>query len=189
MFTNLLHAKESLRSLDSSVDIDSGEAVDADLLTPSNEASQPGYQTIVCPITRMTDQEKDILVSSWKRMVGSNQDEFNTLGRKFAKDLMLWMLDNIPKMRSLFHPMFGEKEGIHSRLFMIHVILLLNWINVIVSNVKKPTKLDMTIMHLALKHLNMCIGVRYFNPWTDQRTTKRSGCGSCASVCSPTRSA
>jgi len=103
-----------------------------------------------CPITGFTRAEKKILVNSWDKMIGNTEEDFKLAGI----NLLLWMFDNIPNMRSLFP--FGKKaDDILKRdeVFLGHTQRVILSVDTCIRALDEPETLVAMVKKIAESHV------------------------------------
>ncbi|CAL1528709.1 unnamed protein product [Lymnaea stagnalis] len=128
------------------------------------------YLTVRCPITNLTDEEKAVLKSSWKRVVGSSQEEFAVKGVEFGRTFLHWMFANIPDMKKQFEHLFDATKSpdvLNADVqFQKHVNKIITWIDSMMEDLDHPSKLQLEIFYLSQAHINRKnpIGIKFFGP-------------------------
>ncbi|XP_055883602.1 uncharacterized protein LOC106051916 isoform X1 [Biomphalaria glabrata] len=116
----------------------------------------------------ITDNERKILVSSWKRLTTEANGQQN-LGVK----LVLWMLDNVPNMRDQFTKFNARQSNDDLKRdagFLKQVKKIIGGLGSLVDSLNDPGQLQANLERLAGVHLNFIpsVGVEFFEPLESQ---------------------
>uniref|UniRef100_A0A2C9K567 Globin n=1 Tax=Biomphalaria glabrata TaxID=6526 RepID=A0A2C9K567_BIOGL len=112
----------------------------------------------------ITDNERKILVSSWKKLTIQAGGQQN-----FGVNLVLWMLDNVPNMRDQFTKFNARQSNDDLKRdagFLKQVKKIIGGLGSLVDSLNDPGQLQASLERLAAVHLNFIpsVGVEFFEP-------------------------
>ncbi|KAH9512952.1 hypothetical protein Btru_037136 [Bulinus truncatus] len=112
----------------------------------------------------LSDVDRDAVVSSWKRLTAIAGGKRNA-----GINLVLWMLENVPNMRSRFSKFNARQSDDVLRKdpeFIQQVDRIVKGLEDKINNVNNPIQFKATLNRLADAHLNLRprVGLEYFSP-------------------------
>ncbi|KAK3800678.1 hypothetical protein RRG08_003084 [Elysia crispata] len=122
-----------------------------------------------CPVTGLTEEEKQDLIRAWKKMIGTTPKDFKNAGIS----LVLWMFDNIPNMRSRFTKFQANSSRtnlIADEMFLAHTQTVILALDSVIKLLDNPTKLKQKLTSVVKSHVgqNPPIGSEYFDPFAEK---------------------
>ncbi|XP_055883605.1 uncharacterized protein LOC106051916 isoform X4 [Biomphalaria glabrata] len=112
----------------------------------------------------LTNLDRESLVSSWNQLKARAGGSQNA-----GTNLVLWMLENVPNMRSRFNKFNARQSDDNLKKdaeFRRQVSLITGGLESLINNLNNPDRLHDTFERLADAHLNLKprVGLEYFGP-------------------------
>ncbi|CAL1528703.1 unnamed protein product [Lymnaea stagnalis] len=126
-----------------------------------NEPPRIDYN--ICPVTGLTERERNIIIHSWRAIRGTTWSDNVHSGVAFV----LWMFDNVPGMLLRFSNKFHNlpiSRMAGDEKFLAHSAEVMNTIDSLIQHIHDPDTLDQSIRTMAELHVNLkpSVGTPYF---------------------------
>lgn len=124
---------------------------------------------MTCPVTGLTEEEKQHLKDSWKLMAGNTPQDAQEAGI----NLLLWMFDNIPNMRPRFNKFDASSPRtslIADEMFLAHTQNVVVAVDTLVKLLDDPQKLEQKLQSTVKSHVHQDppIGATYFEVFAEK---------------------